>query len=477
MRRVIAILALAVAVPAIAVLGVNASGDSGGGYEVRGIFDNVSSIVPGEDVRIAGAKVGSIKKMSVTRDNKAAVEMTIEKPGFAPFHANARCAIRPQSLIGERFVDCQPGTASSPALARIDHGDGEGQHLLPVDRTRTSVDIDLVNNILRLPYRQRLSILLDEFGTGLAGKGHELNRVIHRANPALEQTDRVLAILARQNHVLADLARDSDTALGPISRERHRVTGFIEHANATGQATAERRQDIEDSFRRLPRFLSELRPAMADLGNTAGQSTPVLRYLHRSAPDVSRFIEGLGPFSTAAIPAFRALGRTAVRGRSALLQTRPLLGDLRRLGRSGRPVSNKLDQLTASLDRTGGLEQIVGFLFNTANATNGFDRLGHYLRTSLIINFCSTYTSNFVDGCKSTFTNVNSSAAGAASPPKAAASPAGTSGGSVPAPSALRQLLAPVDKRARQGVERIQSESRQESAGEPLLDYLFGAEK
>ena len=60
----------------------------------------------------------------------------------------------------------------------------------------------MLNNVLRLPYRQRFSILLSEFGAGLAGRGDQLNAVIHRANPALRETDELLAILAKQNRVL-----------------------------------------------------------------------------------------------------------------------------------------------------------------------------------------------------------------------------------------------------------------------------------
>ena len=104
--------------------------------------------------------------------------------------------------------------ASAQPLERIDEGPGEGERLLPVENTSSPVDLDLINNIMRLPYRERFRILLSELGTGLAGRGEELNEVIHRANPALRETDRVLAILARQNHVLARLARDSDAALG-----------------------------------------------------------------------------------------------------------------------------------------------------------------------------------------------------------------------------------------------------------------------
>ena len=84
------------------------------------------------------------------------------------------------------------------------------------------MDLDLFNNILRRPYGERFALVLNEFGTGLAGRGGDLKAAIHRANPALRETDRVLAILARQNRVLADLARDSDVALAPLAREKER---------------------------------------------------------------------------------------------------------------------------------------------------------------------------------------------------------------------------------------------------------------
>ena len=106
------------------------------------------------------------------------------------------------------------------------------------------MDLDLVNDIMRLPYRERLAILISEFGAGLAGRGEELNEVIHRANPALRETDQVLKILADQNRTLARLARDSDQALGPIAREREHFADFIVQANTTSVASAERSEDI-----------------------------------------------------------------------------------------------------------------------------------------------------------------------------------------------------------------------------------------
>ena len=106
---------------------------------------------------------------------------------------------------------------------------------------------------MREPYRERLSIILNELGVGLAGRGEDLNAVIRRANPALKEVDEVLKLLARQNDQLEQLAVDSDTVLAPLARERFRVTSSIENMSAVAAATAERRGDLEASIERLPR--------------------------------------------------------------------------------------------------------------------------------------------------------------------------------------------------------------------------------
>ena len=123
------------------------------------------------------------------------------------------------------------------------------------------MDLDLLNDIMRLPYRERFAILISEFGAGWPGRGEELNEVIHRANPALRETDQVLKILADQNHTLARLARDSDQALGPIAREREHFADFIVQANKTSEASAERREDIRRGIELLPGFLQRAEAA------------------------------------------------------------------------------------------------------------------------------------------------------------------------------------------------------------------------
>ena len=140
-------------------------------YVVRAVFDNASTLVHGEDVKVAGVPVGVITDLDVTPDKKAALTLRIDDTDFTPWKQDAQCKIGAQGLIGEKFVDCQPGSSSAPALPRIDDGDGKGAHLMTVEHTSSPVDLDLLNDTLRLPYRERLAILMNEFGTGLAGRG------------------------------------------------------------------------------------------------------------------------------------------------------------------------------------------------------------------------------------------------------------------------------------------------------------------
>src|SRR4051812_32820025 len=342
MRRVAAIALLVVAVPAILAFALGAGDPVSGGYRVRALFDNASFVVPGEDVKVAGVKVGKVDSLAV-ENKKAAVTLDITEPGFAPFHADAHCSIRPQSLIGERYVECTPGTDKTAELAVVPSGEpGAGTHRVELDHTSSSVDIDLINNIMRLPYRQRFAIIINEFGTALAGRSNELNEAIHRANPALRETDKVLAILAKQNRTLANLAADSDAVITPLAEKRKQISHFIVAANQTGQATAERSADIERSFERLPTFLNELNPTLVDLKDVSDEMTPVLADLHTAAPDLNRFIGELGPFSRVATPAVVSLGAAAEIGRPALIHSLPLTRELANFAKDALPVGKNL---------------------------------------------------------------------------------------------------------------------------------------
>ncbi|MGH2915063.1 MAG: MlaD family protein, partial [Solirubrobacteraceae bacterium] len=423
MRRLALIVAAVLVVVGATLLAQSQPRSSRPSYLVRAIFDDASFAATGEDVRIAGANVGSIQSLGVTRDNRAAVTISITNPGFAPFHANASCAIRPQSLIGEEYVDCMPGTPAAPRLALIRSGPGAGSHYLPVTETSSPVDFDIVQDISNEPVRQALSVIIDEFGTGLAARGSDLNAVILRANPALGQTDRVLKILDRQNRVLAQLATTSDQVLAPLAKVRRQISGFVVAANRTALASAARAHDISETFRLFPTYLAKLRPLMADLGQLAQQGTPLLTSLGTSAAALGRQFANLTPFATQARKALIELGAAAKASQPSLVATMPLAQRLRALGSSGRPTAATLDKLLSSLQSSGGIDELMKLLFNGAIAGNGFDSLGHYVRDEPLVSSCTNYATTAVPGCSANF-----GAGGGASAARASSAVAGAAG-------------------------------------------------
>src|SRR5215204_1968642 len=141
MRKWLIALGVLAVVAAIALL---SGGDEEDGYLVRAVFDNSSFLVEGEEVRVAGATVGRIESVDVTlpgettgyrnghaisEPGKAVLVMNIEDHSFADFRRDATCIIRPQSLIGEKFVDCRPtlprapGSPLPPPLKQIPDGE------------------------------------------------------------------------------------------------------------------------------------------------------------------------------------------------------------------------------------------------------------------------------------------------------------------------------------------------------------------
>jgi phospholipid/cholesterol/gamma-HCH transport system substrate-binding protein len=407
-RRGAAALAVLLGVAALAtvVLLATSAGGSGGSYAVRAIFDDAGNIIPGENVKIGGVKVGTVKSVTPTPQAKAAVVITITNAGFKDFRADASCTIRPQALIGEKFVDCLPtqprveGTPLPPPLKKIDKGqEGSGEYLLPVQNNHSPVDVDLLGDISRLPERQRFTIILNELGAGLAGRGSDLHDVIRRANPALQELDKVLAILAGQNKLLAKLAVDSDRALGPFAAVRGRVADFIEQGNTVAQASARHRGALARNLQLLPKFLKEFGPAMERLGRFADQTTPVFTDLKVAAPGLNKAFTSLPAFSKSSIKFFENFGQTSKVSGPALTAVQPLLSRLATLGKEAKPFSFNAAELLTSLRDTGGLERLLDFIFLGTGTTNGYDALGHFLRSEIVGTTCLTYAVQTAPQC------------------------------------------------------------------------------
>ncbi|HEY6762861.1 MAG TPA: MlaD family protein [Baekduia sp.] len=422
LRRRLAMSLIVIVVFALVGAALGAGGsDDGGEYRVRAIFDNSSFVIAGEDVKIAGVNVGKIDSLDVDDHHRAVVVLKITDPAFVPFRKDATCHVGLQSLIGEQYVECSPtqprGGDRAPAavLPAIPKGEpGAGQHLLPVSNTSSPVGQDLLNDIMRVPERQRLPLIINELGTGLAGNGDSLRAALVRASPALQKADQLVAVLASQNETLGKLVDDSDAVLGPLAQHRKDLTGFVANAGKAGAATASQGEALEQNFAKFPAFLRELGPAADRLGALADQTTPTIKALADQAPSVNQATQELGPLSTQANSALKTLGNVADQGRETFPRLDKVAQQLDDLGIPLEPLAKNLGSLSTSFDTTGGIESLMRFIYFYTGAVNGEDASGHYTRAGLGFNQCVQRRGDEVGGCSAQYFDEKAAAASTA---------------------------------------------------------------
>lgn len=377
----------------VVVLAVGRLTDTGtsGGYMVRAIFDNSSFVIAGEEVKVAGVDVGTIRAVQLTPDNRAALVLQITNRRFEPFRADAHCQIGLESLLGEQFVQCTPtqprapGAAAPAPLPAIRAGPSQGQHLLPVTDTTTPVGLDLLNNIMRLPQRERLRLIIAGLGAGLDGNGQELNAALRRADPALQETDKVIAVLAGENRTLARLTDESAQVLAPLAAQRAHLGGFIRHAGTVAVASAQEGAAIQQNLADFPPFLRQLKPAADRLSHLATQMSPALQSLAAHAPAINAALRGLGPLADSSIPALKTLGSVAQRGQTVFPKAHAVAAQLLALGKPLLPLATDIAAIAQSFDNAGGIEDVMRFIYYYAGSVNGEDSLGHYIRSRVAL--------------------------------------------------------------------------------------------
>ncbi len=391
MRRLGTTVAAALAIGLVIALSGASSGDDANA-RVRYVIelDNAFGLIEGADVKIAGVRAGRIEDMDLDRtDMRALIKVSIDREGFGDLRADSTCETKPQSLIGEYFVDCDPGT-SARKLA-----DGA---LVPVERTTTTVPVDLVNNILRRPYRERFSIIFAELGGALAARGPDLNETIRRASPALREVNRVLAILRTERRTIRDLYADADAVVGSLADNRKDVTRFVAQARDTAAVGAARPAAVRRQLRALPPFFTELQQTMPLLGEAARRQTGALRTLSTQAPLLRRFLDRLGPFAEASRPAVRTLGDAAKAGRPAVIAARPRLAELAsaakelpELGGNLALVLEHLDNRKKAVEKDPrspggqgftGFEALLRYVYAQTQSVNLFDSSNYILKVS-----------------------------------------------------------------------------------------------
>ncbi len=123
---VVTVLATGVLAATIANVG------GGGGTKFHAIFSDVTSLNKGDDIRIAGVRVGQVEEISVFDERQARVTFSLEERDWLP--AGATATIRFRNLVGQRYI----------ALGQGEGAQGEkitGGDTIPIERTKPAVNL------------------------------------------------------------------------------------------------------------------------------------------------------------------------------------------------------------------------------------------------------------------------------------------------------------------------------------------------
>jgi hypothetical protein len=181
----------------------------------------------------------------------------------------------------------------------------------------------------------------------------------------------------------------------------------VRETRETAAASAERRDDIAANFAKLPAFLRELKPAMAELGRAADAQRPTLVDLSASAGEIERLFSQLEPFAQSTQGYLGSLGETAKVGRPAVKAALPLVEELQRFTEKAPEAAKNARFITADLDDRGravekdprspggqgytGFEAILQYLYDQAMSINIYDANGYILKANLFHSECSEY--------------------------------------------------------------------------------------
>jgi phospholipid/cholesterol/gamma-HCH transport system substrate-binding protein len=228
-------------------------------------FTDVTSLNPGDDVRVHGVRVGQVDDLSIVDHAIARVRFSVDRGRSLPGDVTA--TIKYRNMVGQRYIALERGPAGAPPLA-------EGAEI-PLSRTTPALDLtDLFNGFK--PLFQALSPndvnqLSGEIVQVLQGEGGTVESL-------LTHTGSLTATLASKDRVIGDVITNLNAVLGNIngqgtalatlvSTTQRLVTGLAGDRVAIGDAI-QGIADLSDSTAGLLTVAREpLRDSIAGLGD------------------------------------------------------------------------------------------------------------------------------------------------------------------------------------------------------------------
>lgn len=455
------------AVAAIAIALTSAGDDDR--YVAYATFDDAGGILRNYTVKIGGVPAGKIVDITLNAQDDAVVKMELDASA-APLGAGATAKVRPVNLLGEKYIDLDPGDLSRPMP--------EGSTIRK-DKTAVPVELDDVINILDPDTRGRLRLLINEAGVAMTGRGADFNKTLDDLPRALDSAERVVRDIDEENDALERAIVRGDRVIEQVNAGRDDLADLVDSAADALDTVASRRARLGETVRGAPQALTALRATLTRLQGASSQLTPAARDLRTASPSLAQTLSRAPQFANDAQQTLRTATRVSPRLSKLGRRSTPTLRALRPTARRLATFTTDVDPLLKTLDQQRGLIDFLSFMDSWADVTNNADGLGHHFRLRLTVDgeALTSAISKFAPGLPIK----KSGAAGKAPRKKAArpdAEPASPSSSSAPAPrpqAAVPDVVKPLTDPLSEGLEGV-GKSVEDAVG-GLLGGLVGQRK
>lgn len=201
-------------------------------YHVR--FTDVTGLLPGNEVRIAGVKVGSVKRITLKGDQ---ADVVINMQGGHRLTEGNTIQVRYRNLVGERYLAIQEGQGSSTPL--------KANATVPVERTQPALDLTVLFNGFRPLFQaldpKTVNDVSFEIIQTLQGEGGTVDALLAR-------TASLTNSLADKDAVIGRVVDNLTTVLTTVDQRDTELSDLIVQLRRLAQGFAQDRKDIGSSI-------------------------------------------------------------------------------------------------------------------------------------------------------------------------------------------------------------------------------------
>jgi virulence factor Mce-like protein len=304
-------------------------------YQISAQVPNAAQLVPGNEVRIAGVRVGIVQAMEPVAHDGGATTAKLDlklDERVEPLPVDSTVVVRTQSALGLKYLEIVQGTSSE--------GYPQGS-TVPLSAARPeSVDFDEVLNTFDGPTRAAIQRNLVEFGNAVAGRGPALNSAIGDLAPLVRRLEPVMRVLGAPRTRLERFVvalRDTVAEVAPVAEVQARL--FV---------------NLETTFGAIANVA---RPFMQD---AISKSPPTLDTAVSTLPTVRPFLTHGAVLFSALRPGARSLRQTAPTIADAVVHGIPALQASPSLNAELDPTAQSLLDFSRDPGVRRGLRQLTG---------------------------------------------------------------------------------------------------------------------